>query len=47
MRLPDGTMTISFPDGSSKRIAPGGEEEVTFPNGTRVAVKPGGDKVLF
>merc|ERR1712083_525454 len=38
--------TISFPDGSSKRINPGGEEEVTFPNGTKVAVKPGGDKVL-
>ena len=28
MRYPDGAMTISFPDGSSKKITPGGEEEV-------------------
>ena len=38
VRHPDGSMEISFPDGSHKRITSEGAEDITFPDGTRVQV---------
>ena len=42
----DGTVTISFPDGSTKTISTNGVENITFPDGTKVKTHPNGDRTV-
>ena len=44
--FPDGYMSISFPDGSTKTISTGGEEMIKFSDGTVVKIQPNGDKLV-
>ena len=46
MRFPDGSLSISFPDGSTKTVSAGGEEHVNFSDGTVVTIDPNGDKLV-
>ena len=39
-------MSISFPDGSTKKISNEGEEVIKFSDGTVVTIHPNGDKVV-
>ena len=39
-------MSISFPDGSTKKITSEGEEVIKFSDGTVVTIHPNGDKVV-
>ena len=46
IRLPDGSIFITFPDGSTKKISNAGEEVINFSDGTVVRIHPNGDKVV-
>ena len=39
-------MSISFPDGSTKKISNEGKEVIKFSDGTVVTIHPNGDKVV-
>ena len=47
IRYPNGTLQISFADGSVKRIDTDGTENINFPDGTKVIVKANGDRTLL
>ena len=47
IRNPDGSLQISFPDGSIKKINADGAEDMSFPDGTKVEVKTNGDRTLY
>ena len=42
----DGTLTISFPDGSTKTITTDREENITFPDRTTVKTRTNGDRIV-
>jgi len=45
-RNADGSLEISFPDGSVKRVAADGAELMSFADGTKVEVDAEGDRTL-
>ena len=47
IRYPNGTLQISFADGSVKRIDTDGTENINFPDGTKVIVKANGERTLL
>lgn len=47
IRYPNGTLQISFADGSVKRIDTDGTENINFPDGTKVIVKSNGERTLL
>ena len=47
IRYPNGTLQISFADGSVKRIDVDGTENINFPDGTKAIIKSNDDKTLL
>ena len=47
IRYPNGTLQISFADGSVKRIDTDGTENINFPDGTKVVVNANGERTLL
>ncbi len=47
IRYPNGTLQISFADGSVKRIDTDGTANINFPDGTKVVVKANGERTLL
>ena len=47
IRYPNGTLQISFADGSVKRIDVDGTENINFPDGTKAIITADGERTLI